>query len=195
MRWKFTTLLLAFTLFIFLPVSLFLGFGPEYALRPRNSASVLTQVKQLNELATVRFSIQRVVGMTVSKRPVGSESSRLRVQGEVIAGVDLADIHPADVRFSSKKTVAIRLPQPKILQFYLDESQTKVWDRHITWWTPWVPYDPDLEHKARLSAEEEVRQAALRMGILSQARSNAERAIRNLLSALGMQAGFPDSTT
>ena len=65
--------------------------------------------------------------------------------------------------------MTLRLPPAKLFHVFLDEKQTKVWDRHITWWTPWVPFDPDLEHKARLTAQEDVRAAALKMGILDEA--------------------------
>ncbi len=53
-----------------------------------------------------------------------------------------------------------------------------------------MPYNPDLEHKARLSAVEEIRKAALEEGILDQSRKNAETAIGGLLSALGLHATF-----
>jgi hypothetical protein len=54
----------------------------------------------------------------------------------------------------------------------------------------WVPYDPDLEHKARLQGLEDVRKAALQMGILDQAQKNAELAIRDLLGTFGIEVKF-----
>jgi hypothetical protein len=154
-----------------------------------SSPSVLTQIKQLNQLATVRFSIQRVVGLTEPKVPVGEESILLIVQGEVQAGVNLADLRSEDVLLSDKRA-RVRLPQPKVLTSYLDEGQTKVWDRHVTWWTPWVPYSPDLEHRARMQALDEIRKAAIGMGILDRAGQNAENAIRQLLAAFEIQVTF-----
>jgi hypothetical protein len=151
--------------------------------------TVVTQIKQLNQLATVRFSIQRVVGMTEPKIPVGEESILLIVQGDVQAGVDLADLRPEDVLLSDRHA-RVRLPAPKVLTSYLDESQTKVWDRHVTWWTPWVPYSPDLEHRARLQALDEIRKAAISMGILDRAGENAENAIRQFLAAFQVDVKF-----
>jgi hypothetical protein len=151
--------------------------------------SVLTQIKQLNQLATVRFSIQRVVGMTEPKIPVGEESILLIVQGDVQAGVDLADLRPEDVELNDRQA-RVRLPAPKVLTSYLDESQTKIWDRHVTWWTPWVPYSPDLEHRARLQALDEIRKAAISMGILDRAGENAQNAIRQFLAAFQVDVKF-----
>ncbi len=154
-----------------------------------STPAVLTQIKQLNQLATVRFSIQRVVGMTEPKVPVGEESILLIVQGDVQAGVDLADLRPDDVVLSDGHA-RVRLPAPKVLTSYLDESQTKVWDRHVTWWTPWVPYSPDLEHRARLQALDEIRKAAISMGILDRAGENAEKAISQILAAFQVDVKF-----
>src|SRR4051794_39959567 len=154
-----------------------------------STPNVITQIKQLNQLATVRFSIQRVVGLTEPKIPLGEESILLIVQGDVQAGVDLADLRQEDVLLSDRQA-RVRLPAPKVLASYLDEAQTKVWDRHVTWWTPWVPYSPDLEHRARLQALDEIRKAAINMGILDRAGQNAENAIRQFLAAFNIGAKF-----
>jgi Protein of unknown function (DUF4230) len=154
-----------------------------------STPTVVTQIKQLNQLAAVRFSIQRVVGLTEPKVPLGEESILLIVQGDVQAGVDLADLRQDDVMLSGRQA-RVRLPAPKVLTSYLDESQTKVWDRHVTWWTPWVPYSPDLEHRARLQALDEIRKAAINMGILDRAGENAENAIRQFLAAFGVDVKF-----
>lgn len=172
-------------------VVLLLRSGLGWSWRPQalSTPSVVTQIRQLNQLATVRFSIQRVVGLTESKIPVGEESILLIVQGDVLAGVDLADLRQEDVMLSGKGAV-VRLPPAKVLTSYLDESQTKVWDRHVTWWTPWVPYSPDLEHRARLQALDEIRRAAINMGILDRASQNAENAIRQFLAAFQVDVKF-----
>jgi hypothetical protein len=86
------------------------------------------------------------------------------------------------------ENVRLALPPARILHIVIDEKETKVWDRQITWWTPWVSPDPDLERQARLAATKSVEQAALDMGILDQARRNAETVIRNLLQALGAKS-------
>ena len=42
--------------------------------------SVLAQVQRLSQLATVKYTIQKVIGLTERKQPVGSESILLIVQ-------------------------------------------------------------------------------------------------------------------
>lgn len=162
-----------------------------------SAPTIVLQVRQLKQLVTVRYSVQRIVSLTEEKVPLGSESLLLMVQGEALGGVDLAELNEGDVSFAanSNRTILISLPPPKVTDVFLDEKQTKVWDRHVTWWTPWVPYSPDLETKARLKAVEEVRTAALGMGLLQQAQRNAQTAIRDLLAAFQVQVQFAGQHT
>jgi hypothetical protein len=175
-------------------LALLLGvvFGPgirrALALEGADSPAVVTEIQRLNQLITVRYSIERVVGVKERKEPVGEESLLLMVQAEVQAGVDLAHVDSAGVHFSDPHSVIVLLPRAQIVNVFLDEKYTKVWDRRITWWTPWVGYDPDLEHKAREQALEDVKSAALSMGILQQAQRNAELAVRDFLAALHLTA-------
>jgi len=160
-----------------------------FGIRSLNSATVITRVQSLKQLVTVRYSIERVVGLREPKAPLGEESILLMVEGEALAGVDLESIRPRDIARSGNRFL-ITLPGARLFDVFLNEKDTKVWDRQITWWTPWVPPDPDLEHKARLQALDDVRNGALKMGILDQAQKNAQTAIRDLLAGLGAQADF-----
>src|SRR2546421_1995348 len=66
--------------------------------RPRiDPPSVLSQIQRLNQLATVKYTIQKVVGLTEQKKPIGSESILLIVQASVQAGIDLARLGPGEV--------------------------------------------------------------------------------------------------
>lgn len=147
--------------------------------------TIVLQVQKLSQLVTVRYRIQRVVAMTEAKQPVGEESILLMVEGEVQGGIDLHNVTSADVVADETGALTITLPQPTILNLSIDEKKTKVWDRHVTWWTPWIAPDPDLEHKARLKALDDIREAAIEMGVLDQARANAQGALGDLFGALG----------
>jgi hypothetical protein len=81
--------------------------------------------------------------------------------------------------------VLVSLPPAEVTSVVIDDKQTRVWDRSITWWTPWVPYNQDLERQARLQARDEAEKAAREMGILHQARANAETVLRELLRSSG----------
>jgi len=153
-------------------------------LRPLDTPAVVNQVRGLKELVTVRYVVQKVVGLTETHVPVGEESILLMVQGRAQAGVDLAAITQYDVQVTGKK-VKIRLPQAQVFDVFIDEKNTKVWDRRITWWTPWISPDINLEHKARLTAIDDIRKTVLDMGILRDAESSARKAITDLVGLMG----------
>lgn len=154
--------------------------------RDLDSAAVVREVQQLNELVTVRYVMQQVVKVTEDKHPLGSESILLMVGGRVVAGVDLASVTQYDVSSIHAHDAMLRLPPPRIFETYIDEKDTKVWDRQITWWTPWVSPDPNLEHEARLTAIDQIQKKAIDMGILKEARRNAEDTVRKFLRNFGM---------
>jgi hypothetical protein len=157
----------------------------RHALGP---PAVVHQIRQLSELVSVRYTVQQVVGLEEKKVPFGSEKLLLFVQAEVLGGTDLSELARENVRQSGDLDFQIRLPEPRILNIAIDDEHTKVWDRRITWWTPWIAYNPDLERQARLKAREQIERTALEMGILKDARRNAETAIGTLLRSLGARS-------
>jgi hypothetical protein len=150
--------------------------------------AVVAQIQQLNQLATVRYTIQKVVSITEDRNPVGSESILLILQARVEAGIDLSRMQPRDLSVARDGSVTLRLPPAQVLNVAVDENETKVWDRQKTWWTPWVPYSKDFEQRARVIGVESIKSAALEMGILKQAEQNAEASIRALLQLTGVKS-------
>jgi hypothetical protein len=150
-------------------------------------AAILTQVQRLNQLTTVRYTVQRVVTLTEEKHPVGSESILLIVQARVEAGIDLSSLTAKDIVRKKDGSIAITLPVPKILSVAIDEKDTKVWDRQKTWWTPWIPYSLDLEQRARMMGLDAAKESAIEMGILTASAQNAETSVRSLLGLAGFK--------
>jgi uncharacterized protein DUF4230 len=146
------------------------------------------EIQRLNELVSVKYTVQKVVGLEEQKVPFGSEKLLLFVQAEVLGGIDLSNLATSDVKLLPARSLQVVLPPPKIVHIIIDDKQTKVWDRRITWWTPWVPFNPDLERQARLAAKDALERGAIEMGILNQARRNAETGIRGLLETLGVKS-------
>src|ERR1043166_7567192 len=74
-----------------------------------DAPAILRQVQQLNELVTVKYSIQKVIGLKEEKVPFGSESLLLMVQATVLGGVDLASLGSQDVSVNAESRVTIQL--------------------------------------------------------------------------------------
>lgn len=160
--------------------------APSGLQRTADPPALLKEIQRLQQLATVKYAVQKVVGLEEAKFPVGSEKILLIVQAWVTAGIDLEELSPDALEVNGEE-VLVRLPDPQILNVSLDEKETRVWDRQITWWTPWVPFNNDLERRARIAAIDSIRESALEMGILDQAEQNAETTIRALLITLGFK--------
>jgi hypothetical protein len=158
--------------------------GPSIKERP----DVLAQVQKLSQLATVRYTVQRIVTLAEEKQPVGSESIVLIVQARVEAGVDLSSLQSRDVVTSKDGGVTIQMPHAQILNVAIDEKDTKVWDRQKTWWAPWIAYSLDLEKRARMTGLESAKESAIQMGILAASETNAETSVRSLLQLAGVKS-------
>lgn len=169
-------------------LGIFFWYREQSPRRRVDPPAILTQVQQLNQLSTVKYTVQKVVALTEQKQPVGSEAILLILQASVQAGIDLASLREGDITVRPDGAVTLRLPPAKILNVTIDEAETKVWDRSKTWWTPWVPYSLDLEQRARRNGLESIEKAAVEMGILQQAERNAEASIRALLGLAGIQS-------
>ena len=148
--------------------------------------AVVQQIQRLSELVTVKYSIQKVIGLEEQKVPFGSEKVLLMVQATVLGGVDLSQISTQDVTGADTGSLTINLPAPRVMHVFVNDNETKVWDRSKTWWTPWVAFNPELEQNARRAALEAVQQAALQMGILSNAQQNAENTLREFFAPSGI---------
>ena len=153
--------------------------------RSVDTPAVLRSIQHLKQLVTVRYNIQKVIGLEEQKVPFGTERVLIMVQAKVSGGVDLSELTSRDVTDTGEK-LEIRLPAPHILDVSIDDKETKVWDRNISWWAVWVSPNPDLEQSARRAALESVQQAALQMGILSNAQESAEITIREFLNTVGV---------
>jgi len=147
--------------------------------------SVVQQIRNLSQLVTIKYTIQKAVAIEEQKVPFGTERLLLFVQAEVAAGLDLSHLREDDVKVQPDGVILVSLPPAEITSVEMDDKLTRVWDRSITWWTPWVPYNQDLERQARLEARKEVEKAALDMGILTQSSHNAQAIIRSLLMSAG----------
>ena len=153
-----------------------------------DAKALLREVQRGNELVTVKYTVQKIVGLREPRPLLAEESILLVVQARVLGGVDLGSLTEGDLLVSPGGAVRVRLPQAKIIEVAVDENATKVWDRRTSWWAPWTPFDKDFERRARMSALDEIRVSAVEMGVLRDARQSAQTWIERLLKAAGISA-------
>jgi Protein of unknown function (DUF4230) len=149
--------------------------------------AVTTRIRSLNRLETASMHVVHVSTINQEYRYVPDklvgDTLTLFAAGDVIAGVDLSQLKPGDVRREPNGTIVIRLPPPQVLVTRIDNRETRVIARQTGLLRR---ADPGLEGRARLYAEGGVRTEAVRRGILPLAEKNAQQRIAELLHATGV---------
>ena len=187
-----STLVLALSLVI---ISVAAGVGLTYLIwnptKPDQPAVVLG-VQRLNELATVKQTIQVIVteeeNARIFQQPLPEfltgEQLLLVAVGQVEAGVDLDELEESDVRVVGE-TVIIELPQARILDSSLDEDATRLYDRDRGLFK--IRGNDELIEEARRDAEDRIVETARENDILEKAQNNAEVSIRALVISFGYE--------
>jgi hypothetical protein len=149
--------------------------------------AVVQRIQRLNRLETVVYSIDTVVEGAKSS-PVlpdllAGDRILLVVHGQSIAGIDLAQLKPEDIRINGS-SIHVTLPASQLFLTTLDNQHTRVYARSTGLL---VPVDQNLESDTRAKAQQQLQQTALSDGILDTARKNARATITTLLYSLGFQ--------
>ncbi|SDF51308.1 DUF4230 domain-containing protein [Terriglobus roseus] len=150
-----------------------------------SAPDVVNQIQRLNRLETVSYSVDTVVEgkhqNTVLPDLLFGDRLILVVHGQVIAGVDLSQLKPEQVKVDGR-SVTVDLPPSQIFTTKIDTSKTKVFARTTGLL---VQADPSLEMNTQKMAETQILQAASNDGILDTARANARLGMESLLRGLG----------
>jgi hypothetical protein len=153
--------------------------------------TVVEKIQRLSRLETVVYSLDTVVEGSKSS-PVlpdilAGDKLLLVVHGQSIAGIDLAQLKPEDVKIETQnggQTIRVTLPASQLFVTTLDNEHTRVYSRTTGLL---VPADQNLESDTRAKAQQQLQEAALSDGILDAARKNARATVTALLYSLGFQ--------
>lgn len=149
-----------------------------------DTAVVLRQVQGLQELAVVKYHLERVVAVT-DPGWFGDERLVLIAHGVVKAGIDLSKVRSEDIQCSAtSSSVAITLPPAKVLDVYLDEKLTQVYLHEKS---VFRPLNKDLNQIARRDALAQIQSAARELGIKEDAQARAIVQLRSLFEAMGIR--------
>ena len=150
--------------------------------------TIIHEVQALARLETVHYTLEKVItaesGAGTSLDFLFADKLLLVAYGEVIGGVDMAEIEAEDLELKNG-VLYVTLPAAEIFIATLDNDKSYVYDRETGLLSQ---SKVDLETIARQVAEDEILRAALDDGILEQAEINAEHFLARLFDALG----YPD---
>jgi hypothetical protein len=147
--------------------------------------TVVRQIQQLQRLETVSYTMDKIISGEHANaylpKFLAGDRLLLVVHGEVVAGINLANLHPGDVLIQGQK-VSIHLPAAELFSTRIDNARTKVYSRDTGLFSS---PDPNLESQVREEAERQLQQAALQDGILKTAADNARNTISSMLKGFG----------
>jgi len=147
--------------------------------------TVVRQIQQLQRLETVTYTMDKIISGERDNpylpKFLAGDRLLLVVHGQVIAGVDLAKVQPADVIVHGQ-SIVFHVPQAEIFSTLIDNSRTRVYSRDTGLFTS---PDPNLESEVRAEAERQLQQAALQDGILKTADQNARSTLASMLKGFG----------
>jgi hypothetical protein len=149
--------------------------------------TVVDRIQRLQRLETVIYTMDKIV-TGAKENPLlpnflAGDRLLMLVHGEVVAGIDFANLKPGDVKVDGKQ-IRLRLPPPQIFSTRIDSGKTRVYSRQTGLL---VSTDPDLETQVRQEAERQLQEAAMADGILRNAQQNAASTIVSLLQGLGFE--------
>ena len=150
--------------------------------------ALVTQVREMNRLETASMRVMHVSTTTQTYQMVpdslGGDQLTFLAVGDVIAGVDLSLLQRNDVWRETDGTVVMRLPPSQVLVTRVDNKESHVIERKTGLLRR---ADVNLESRARQRSEQEIRNEAVRKGILNMASRNAEVRLADFLHRTGVQ--------
>jgi len=151
--------------------------------------TIIHDIQTLARLETVHYTIEKVIsadaGSGSSLDFLFGDRLLLIAYGEVIAGVDLAELEAEDLELRNG-VLYVSLPPAQIFVASLDNDKSYIYNRDTGLLSRG---QVDLETLARQAAEDAILEAALEDGILDQAEINAEHFLVRFFDALG----YPDT--
>jgi Protein of unknown function (DUF4230) len=147
--------------------------------------TVVRQIQKLQRLETVSYTMDKIISGEHANaylpKFLAGDRLLLVVHGEVVGGINLANLQPGDVQVHGTN-VEIHLPAAEVFSTRIDNAKTRVYSRDTGLFSS---PDPDLESEVRVEAERQLQQAALQDGVLKTAADNARSTITGMLQGFG----------
>ncbi len=156
------------------------GFSPAQPIL--NTSTVVKQVQTLSQLVTVKYVLEKVVVLEDVKW-YGDNRVTIIAHGIVKAGTDLQQLKPEDIKIDNKR-ISIVIPKAGITDAYLEDKETQILERTTGLMRS---FDKEFEQNARRQAVDELKRAAFRGGIMTEADERARLQLLNLFKALGFE--------
>jgi len=151
-----------------------------------NSSTVLREVEALGKLELVKYNFKEITELEeLSKKYLNifqlGPDSRIALisEGQAVGCLDLTKLKEEDVTVT-EDTVYIALPKAELCYYKLDMEKTRIYSLQ----TNPLKDEKSFIQKAYKQAEKEIKESALRSGILKQTEENADIMLKPLIEQM-----------
>ena len=149
-------------------------------------SSIITALQQMQELATVEYSLSKVVKASDDQTwyKIGERKILITCEATVKAGIDFSQL---DTRYLSKsgKSISLQLPPPRIISISIPPEKIEVAYEDIGFFR--TRFSVAEQNALMQQAEKQISKKANDLGILEEARNNAKTFLTGFLSGLGFE--------
>ncbi|MBQ7067682.1 MAG: DUF4230 domain-containing protein [Synergistaceae bacterium] len=185
------SLLIVTVLVISICLNVFLVMRKKAARNHSVRSTILSGIKNVSELATVRERFQSIVAYSDGVKipfmninfPGTTRKFMMKYYGTIVCGCDLSRAQVSE-RFDVNR-VKITLPKSKILDVYADVNSFEIYDQSAGIFTSVKLEDQNREVMADL---EKVKIHEIENGILEQSDNNARKILTSVVATTGMEA-------
>jgi hypothetical protein len=150
-----------------------------------NQQLVLKKIEEVGNLELVKFNFNDIVEESVVRKLFDIDNmapdSRVLViiNGEATACINLQEVTKDDVSFSGDQ-INIMLPEPTICYTKINHDRSKIYDENFIARV----FNPELIDKAYRDGEIKIKDEAIKLGIIDQAKINAKKLLGALLKGI-----------
>lgn len=173
------------TLFILLMITTIALCGCGSKRLP-NPAETVATLQEIQELATVEYTISKVVKASDNQTwyKIGDRKILITCEATVKAGINMKGITEKNI-VTSGKTIRIQLPPPKVLSVNLPPEGIQVAFEEVSFFRK--EFTSAERDDLLKQAEEQIRNSGSELGILAQAKTNTQLFLSKFLLQLGFE--------
>ena len=172
---------------------------PDFNLLKKKSlqekfSKKMPELQEMSELGCVEYTVSKVLDKKEERKKMGISMGKRKISFNCVAyikaGIDMKKFDATKIMIDEdKKSIALTLPQPKLLSFNMPNEKITIAYESNTGINNLNRFKYNNEEQRKIKEEglDSIRNAINDMGIFDDAKKNADIFFRNLLKGIGFE--------
>ena len=172
---------------------------PDFNLLKKKSlqekfSKKMPELQEMSELGCVEYTVSKVLDKKEERKKMGISMGKRKISFNCVAyikaGIDMKKFDATKIMIDEdKKSIALTLPQPKLLSFNMPNDKITIAYESNTGINNLNRFKYNNEEQRKIKEEglDSIRNAINDMGIFDDAKKNADIFFRNLLKGIGFE--------